>query len=98
MDAFLGRQPRAVIDALRSLADDIERIVERDPDIVERIETATVLEKWEMRPRFVPAIEALHPKGRDGERVVTSEILVLDIVAGWCRTRNRFYRLGDHLR
>ena len=96
MDAFLGRQPRAVIAALRSLADDIERIVEGDPDLVERIETATVLEKWEMRPRFVPAIEALHPQGL--ERVVTSELLVLDIVGGWCRTRNRFYRLGDHVR
>lgn len=96
MDTFLGRRPRAVIDTLRSLADDIERIVEGDPHLADQIETAPLLEAWEMRPRFVPAIEALHPQGQ--ERVVTSELLVLDIVGGWCRTRNRFYRLGDHVR
>ena len=33
---------------------------------------------------------------RDGDRIRTTEVMLLDRRTRWCRTSNTLYRLGDH--
>ena len=51
-------------------------------------------------PEDRPSLAGLvtgHPTLPDG-KCVTSNLLAADIIGGWVRTRNRFYRLGRHNR
>lgn len=97
---FLGRRPHAVISTAHALACDLETVVRGGVAFEAIIENAPILDDWCFAPRLVPAIEADRSSPEDGviERAITSELFVVDTVHGWCRTRNRFYRLGRRLR
>lgn len=96
---FLGRDPHALISVLRDLATDLERIASSQEPTVEMLSRAPVLADWRFCPRLVPALEAVISTGARGstgrERRISSELFVIDTVGGWCRTRDRFYRLAE---
>lgn len=97
---FLGRRPHAVISSADALACDLASIVRGGIAFEAIIENAPILDDWCFSPRMVPAIEAERSSPEDGvvERAITSELFAVDTVNGWCRTWNRFYRLGRRLK
>ncbi|WP_284421112.1 MULTISPECIES: DUF6634 family protein [unclassified Bradyrhizobium] len=67
---------------------------------------APVLDNWEAvvsvgldgtRSIVICGDVAGHPHKRDGERVTTSPVVWIDRNNGWCRTRNRLYRLDGQM-
>jgi hypothetical protein len=95
--SFMHKSPGALIDDLGRLCSDISWLqIEGQPaDAV--IRTSPILNRWSVG--VLPATCLIgsvsgHPLLGDRPRVRTTEVFAFDLVAGWARTRSRFYRLG----
>lgn len=90
-------EPRHLVEKLRRLADDIERIRAGQAPTAAELADAPILDGW------IPAIRQSmclagavrgHPLLGDRRLVATTEIYAIDTIRGWARTYSRFYALG----
>ena len=83
-------------DRLQVLVDDLRRIATGASPTADVLDDAPVTDGWSFGRRAAPVITGHtvgHPRLPDGP-VVTSEVIALDLDAGWARTLSRFYVLG----
>lgn len=99
MDAidFLGTDPLKTADALGQLAADLRNLAAGVLPNREHIIEAPLIHRWSIvqRPTFALSGSLYnHPRIKDGQRAVTSELFAICRDRQWARTMNRFYDLG----
>ena len=88
-----------LFDALRheGLASDLRGIVNGTAPTKDILQAAPMVDQWLLAERPVPGIVGMvagHPLLRSGP-VLTSDVVAIDLIAGWARTLSRFYVLGQ---
>lgn len=83
-------------ETLRTLADDMERLLRGEAPAAELLLRAPCLDRWTVANAASPVLVgtvAGHPSLGPGP-IVTSMVWRIDETASWARTTSRFYRLG----
>ncbi|MEZ0001613.1 hypothetical protein [Sinorhizobium fredii] len=96
---WLGCSPTILLPRLRSLAEDVEKLMRGDP--IQLDEQPVRIDDWVPMRRAVPCLVGTmtgHPTVRDGGAGVTSEIYYIDESLGIARSLSRWYRLDDPMR
>jgi hypothetical protein len=94
---FPHDEPRHLVEKLRRLADDIERIRAGQAPTAGELANAPILDGWIPATRQSMCLAGTvrgHPLLGDRRLVVTTEIYAIDTIRGWARTYSRFYVLG----
>jgi hypothetical protein len=90
---WFGQTQASLVEALRKLADDLDRVGQRQwpPDQMVDIS------EYFLGRRAVPCLigrASGHPSIRDGNPMFTSELFYMDVKRGYARSFSRWYRLG----
>ena len=96
---WLGQNPRELVSALRTLADDLEQLANGQKPQV--IGSAVKIHEYTISRRTVPCLVGRmsgHPTITDGAAGMSTELYFIDEKQKLVRSANRFYRLvGDPL-
>ncbi|MCQ8782915.1 DUF6634 family protein [Mangrovibrevibacter kandeliae] len=88
----------SVIERLRRLLADLERIEAGWRPTLRDLGNAPHLEDWQIVHRMLPSLAGVvheHPVIADGHRTLTSDLWLIAPELGFARTFSRFYRLGQ---
>lgn len=89
--------PDDLIDRLRLLADDLERLHRGVAPSLADLSSAPRLDRWDVIPRLDVCLSGevvRHPRFGSHSCLVTSSLWAFDPDAGWARTLSRYYALG----
>jgi len=87
------------ITSLRSLADDLEMILNGCYPSMQQLDTSPAITNWKLSARRATCLAGTlveHPRlGSLVPNGITSEVWLLDLDRNYARTFSRFYRLGE---
>ncbi|WP_066475914.1 DUF6634 family protein [Bosea sp. WAO] len=90
------------IERLLRLVADLKAFCAAKEPTDAQLAEAPVIERWRVtsKPAYCLVGEVSgHPLlAGSGRRVVTSDLVLIDGIRGWARTRSRWYRLGTHIK
>ncbi|SMQ68617.1 hypothetical protein SAMN06295905_1604 [Devosia lucknowensis] len=92
-----GETTCVIVDRLRRLADDLEKLDRGEVPTPAQLDAAPLLRHWVLDRRPSLCLRGTvygHPTIEDGHQALTSEIFAIDPGRTWVRSLSRFYALG----